>query len=366
MIVPDPDRIPHVNRDHIPLDGSHNFEELSGEHPELDLLYRYLQEPDRFQREPLDLILGTSPHVFGAGPVTVDSTRLVLLDSQRSELIEYDLVTHEARTIAEMGSGPGDIQYPRDMILVDDALYIAREDMYISRFDCSTAPCEFAEALSLDFRPSSIAKTDDHFAVLSSPDIQQDEPNPKSVRLITLEGEPVQEFGDAYEAGDHTIIIWQFSRLGNVRYSSSTDQFVIFNGAFSYLYFYDATTLELTETYELPEVGLPEFKYYPMERRIQIPMNDYHSIQAMQEIGEGLLLFEIVSYLNYDRSDFETFGTTRDYHHNYYLLDPVSRKSYQIGGYERLKGEEQLQLFLTKAGLLIYNREDGSLEWVRL
>lgn len=363
MIIPELEKIPHYDRDHIPIDDTRSYEDLVDVPPELELLYRYLQDPVQVHTEPFDLQLGSSPRWHGSGPVAVSESRIVVLDGRRNELIEYHLDTHETHRIAGMGSGPGDIQYPRDLILYDNRIYVAREDMYISRFDCSNVPCQPEDAFSLDFSPVSVANTGSHIIAFGGTSMQGNEPSREPLRLIDFDDQSTKLFGDSYDSGIHEMIQWQFSMYGNVRYSRSTNQVVMYYGAYPYLYIYDLNTLELVDTYEFPEARLPEYHYFPMERSIRIPSNDHETILEIQELRNGQLLITLLSRRNYDMDDRQEYGTTRDFHFNYYVLDPGTKESFYIGGYERLKGQVQNEIFLTDAGLLIYNRDDGSFEW---
>lgn len=355
-IVPDRENIPHFDRDHIPVGRSLSFEELTEKPAELDLLYQYLRDPVDINRIRLDLMVSGPGPGFGVEAVT--HNRLLILDGDRNHLVEYDLDTHQSYSIAEQGSGPGDIQYPRDMILEDTFIYVAREDMYVIRFDCSSTPCEADEAVSLDFRPVSIAISGDQYAVLGIPDPQSEKPDRHPLRAISLKGEKIDQFGDAYDAGDHRMISFQFGMNGKVRYSPSTGLFVLKYGAFPYLYLYDSATLELQETYEFSDFILPQFTYSPAERSIHMPVNDHHQIRNIRFSGENLLFIEVMTLDNFRRE-----MPPWDYRFHFYAVKLDTRDSYYLGNYERTHLTPGKEIFVTGRGLVIYDYVENALYW---
>src|SRR5690625_3400596 len=56
IIVPERERIPHYDREHIVVDQSRSFQELVDPPAELVLLHNYLQNPNELTRVPLDLM----------------------------------------------------------------------------------------------------------------------------------------------------------------------------------------------------------------------------------------------------------------------------------------------------------------------
>ena len=161
------EKIPYYDFNHEIIHSKNSFEESDIESPVLDLLHQYLQNPQQISFKKLDVVVGSPFPAFNIA--SVDDNRIIILDDNNNKLIEYNLNTKESISISEFGRGPGDFQFPREMIKHNDTVYILRQNMYISSFNCTKTPCFHMEDFSLGFEPSSMTISDEHFAILGDP-----------------------------------------------------------------------------------------------------------------------------------------------------------------------------------------------------
>jgi len=352
IIVPERERIPHYDREHIVVDQSRSFQELVDPPAELVLLHNYLQNPNELTRVPLDLMFSgfVGP---GFGVQSLSPNRLLILSN--SQLIEYDVSTHHHSTIAGEGQGPEDIYRASDITLKDEMVHIARGDMYVSSFDCREVPCKHIDAIYVNFRPQSAAVGETHYTLLELGD------GSDPLRLVDRSGKQIAAFGDAYDSEEYPILTNYFSQFGQVQYSSSTDRHILSYSAFPYLYIYDSS-LELLETYELADFSLPQFIFEPGERSVSSPQNDLDMVNSIRVVDNGSLLVEKLSVSHITETQ------DQNYRHEFYVLDLKHGDSFYIGGHDRpgqkLGVSTGEQVFVTDFGLVIYDHDEIVLYWI--
>lgn len=358
------EKIPHYGFKHNIIERSRSYNELDIESYELDLLHQYLQDPQQFSHEKLEIEIGSPFPAFNV--FTIDENRLIILDDNDNKLIEYNLNTKESISISEFGRGPGDFQFPREMIKHNDTVYILRQDMYVSSFDCSKTPCSHLEDLSLEFEPSSMAISDNHFAILGDPienDIESSESENnldpgKAVHLIDASGEPVVSFGSKYEVDSHNLLKQPFVLNGMVRYSSSANLYVLAYRPFPYIYLYNSDNFEIKSVFKIEDFVLGKRKYWPDERRLKTPEEDFSYINRIELFNQNLLWIELETKSNYRITENSILW---DREFDYYITDISETESYYIGNYSYEAEEPGKKIFLIDRNIVIYDERDGYL-----
>ncbi|MGF1669444.1 MAG: hypothetical protein ACFCU6_03275, partial [Balneolaceae bacterium] len=332
------ERIPFYDFNHILIDIKNSFITLNQKSQELVLLYQYLQNPEKIAFEKLDLLVGSPFPAFNV--VSFGDDRLVILDDNSNKLHEYNLETKKASVISDFGRGPGDFQFPLEMVKHHDMIYILREDMFLSVFDCKENPCLHNDDISLQFTPSSLATFKNKFAILGG---RVDNENvegtnshqmldySKSVHIIDKNSEEISSFGKIYDINGHWMLHRPFVLNGKVRYGEYDDKFVLAFKPFPYIYIYDANDLRIENTFKLSDFLLSKQKYWPNERRLRTPEEDFSYINNIEVFNGHLLWIEVETKTNYRITESSILW---DRKLDYYVIDLSDRASYYMGYYE--------------------------------
>jgi hypothetical protein len=365
IMHPIEENIPHHNRNHLTVEKTGQPGNLQSMPDIISDFHRYLNDPEQVQLVGLDLLIGSG--VLGLHVVSIDANRLVILDADRDHLFEYDLSTQDKITLAESGRGPEDIQFARDMIKQDNRIFIVREDMYISVYDCNSFPCEFEETISMDFRPISLTVADNRFAVLGFPGDNRpqnqsgDEPSGsfQPVRLLDSAGQYETSFGEIYDTEGHMMLLRPFISNGKIRYSPAEHLFILAYPRFPYLYIYEADNLTLKEIYRISDFTIGQQSYRPDERSLTIPMNDFSEIRSVVVIRDHMLLVETITLRNFNN----VVGPENRWDRwcDYYIINLENRASYYLGGYENIGDTPWQYTYIAENGLMIYDDADGVL-----
>lgn len=366
VMHPIEERIPYYGRDHISIDTTRTFEELQEKPEALVLFHQYLQNPDQFTIEKLDVNIG-SPH-SGFNVVSVGNGRLIVLDADNNHLFEYNLNNHSKSTLAELGRGPGDIMFSEEMVKHNDFIYIVSGNMRISRFDCRPIPCEFNKTIPLGFSPTSLALFDDSLAALGFIDVssasgqkfESELEDLKAVHVLDDEGNEIDIFGDTYNTGGHWMLLRPFVSDGMVRYSSTEDLFILAFASFPFLYIYNAHNRELKETYKISNFLLGNQKYWPNIGRLQTIMKDHSAIRSLKVIEGSLLWIKAEMRKNY-RNKRPLWDRQLDY----YIVNLEDQQTYYMGDIKVEEDDVPFQTFyFIQDGLIIYKK--GSLFWLKM
>ena len=369
VMLPIEEDIPYYDRDHILMEKGRLFSDLTEKPDELILLHQFLEDSDNITLERLHVIVDEPPHDSGFELISIGNGRLVILDTGRSHLIEYDLNDHIFFRIAEFGRGPGDIHFPLEIAKHDNLISILRQDGYISNFDCRGSPCVFDGAISIEFRPASFSPLSDGYAILSTPmsrgataeDNDNGLGNFKPVRLVNNTGDEISAFGSIYDVKDQFILLDEFVSKGMVRYSPDNGLFIVAYSRFPFIYLYDAATMQMIESYEISDFILGKQNYRPDMGMLRIVLEDNSYIRNITLLDQDYLLIESMTTGNYDREDFISYF---DFKTDYYFVHLRDKEAYYIGGYDGNRRENiGKSINIIPDGLIIYDYEDGSLFW---
>lgn len=358
------ENIPYYNRNHLLIGTNNKFVNLQEKPSELRVLHRYLNDPNELEMKKLNVSIGSPLSAFNI--VAPGNNRLVILDDHQDQLIEYDLTHHSAVNLAEFGRGPSDIHLPMEMVMHDDLIYIVREDMYISTFNCQSIPCEFNEAISLDFNPVSLAMADQNLALLgvksinttSGPESKENGKNNKPAHIFNQSGQKLATFGSMYEVEGHWMLLQPLVMNAMIRYSPTEHLYILIFKRFPYIYTYDASTLELKETYEISNFILGKQNYWPDEVRLEVPLEDFSMIRNAEVIAGNLLWIETQTNSNYHEAEYKAYW---DRQYDYFVVDLQNQEPSYMGSYHLSGKSYEKNIYLTNEGLIIYDEINGNL-----
>lgn len=339
---PIPELIPHHDRNHIPINRDNSFEELTDPSETLILLRSHLEDPDRMVAEPLEL---TVNDLQSLKIVEVGRGRLLFLDTDNDRLIEYKLSNDASELIAGFGRGPRELQHSIDMELVGDDLYVARRDMRLSRFNCSSAPCVYDTTMILDVQPISISLAQNGLAMTTGSIIrggdelvQDSYINSPAVQIIDMnDGQLLESFGSVYNTR-FMMVLERFKRTGLVAYLPKHKRYIWASSWFPYLYVYNEN-FEFEQSYKLENHIQNTFEFFPDEQKRSFKGNDYTLISKLKIIGEARILLVTTTQTKREEEQGEVIY---DYSYDYYVIDLLNGNPTYLGtdknnsGYQRM------------------------------
>jgi len=266
----------------------------------------------------------------------LEDGRFVVLDLDRSELLDIDPESGEISMVATRGDGPGELQFPQDLARVDSQVFVARPDQQITVFNCASHPCAFERSIRIDFAAHAISESAlSGLAVLTSlsghvgppQEEELERQNPPAVTMIDPEGRIATEFGERYDIDGHWVLARPFHANGSILYLPSAGQYLMNYGHFLFLYLYDADGA-ISAGYQLDEFLLGEWTYDPIEGRLSGPTGDFSSITSLDLVGNGVVIVEVLHRLDRDLVDGRRlFRLRKDFH----VVDLESGESALVG-----------------------------------
>lgn len=361
--LPIEENIPYYDQDYISIEATRSFEELQQKPEELELLYKYLQNPGSFEPEKLDVMTGSTEEII----LSIENDRLLILSPLVSVLIEYNLSSGTSTILAEEGRGPSDLLMPWDMIKTDNKLSVIRKDGYITIFDCQANPCKYEKAISMQvMSPTSFVHVNDTYAVLGKPRVsemtntEREAIRGKGVHILDEDGQVTRSFGEIYDIETDEVLaqILQMAE-GNIQYNQAENVYILTFNRLPYIYIYDAVSFELRESYKMTDFLQGKRKYEPKEGRLWVIQENASWIGDVKIFGDELLLVEKITVLDQEYGKRDDNWITRDY----YVVNLVNQGSWYLGGY---KGGDSKMINVTENGLAIHNFEEGYLYWLGL
>lgn len=347
--------IPHYNSNHISIDTNElDISDISLPDILVDI-YKYLQNPAKFERSSLEVT------VSGVRDVDIsylDSTTAVILDKRSDRFLLYDLAANKTTSLAQAGRGPGDIAYTQEMVVYDSTIYIAMEDMRVSKFICQHDSCDYVNTIPLDFSAVSIAKIDSNTYAVLGQTVRQGNSDPKvdhkAVRIIDTSGNVIKSFGNFYETDDWIVLFSM--RGGFIRYIEKQGKFILAYKHLPLLYIFDEA-LNITQTYKFEKYLQGEILYNPGLNSASPPRNDRTTINRIESIDENYLL--IITTTTFENNDGENESSTSyQFQQDYYALNLKNSTSYYLGEHKSTLNSViylmQRNLIFNKGGML-YN-----------
>jgi len=345
------EKIPHYDNEHTLIDSVNHADYASSESKVLELLHSYLNENEDIIPVKLDVSVGQGD---GVSVQSIESDRLLILDSFDNRFVEYDLNSDSTVQLAEVGRGPGDIMLSREISIQDKFAYIALGGGRIEKFDCKMRPCQHSESFKTEYNPYSFTTAGDFFALLSMPTgfgggVKTDRSIPENaIKVIDSNEKEIGGFGKTYDIGGHWLLLRPLVNQGFIRYSSSSELFILSYERFPFLYIYDGN-FELANTFELAPFEIGEQKYWPKKGEREIVLEDHSEISLLTDLGKGQILVETRTKKN-RRTKNNRF--VWDHLNRYYLVSLSNGKNIFLGSKEF---ESYTSIYPTENNLILNN-----------
>lgn len=346
VVHPIEKNIPYFDRNHIEVSKTKRYSEGDLPSHTLNNLFRFLQS-SAYTGEKLSLMTGVS---LFTDVLFKDENNLVILDSDRNALFQYGIQTGLVDSIAGQGQGPGDLNYSQEMIRDEDFIYIAMEDMKISRFDCRPEICEYDKTIPLNGSALSIAKVEEKFAVLGHHEFNplDDYEVGNAISLVNGQGEIEQRFGRYYNAEQYIVFI--SLRQGTVRYSSSLEKYLFAMDYLPIIYAFN-NRFELSETYKLTGSIQGEVIYDRRNQSANFPAQKKTSTTDITLLDNDVALIHTLT-LTEARFDENSEGPS--FIHDYYAINLTTLEGYYLGEHS---GEYLSRIYPSEHGIILNDGE---------
>lgn len=278
-------------------------------------------------------------NAYGSYAVSIDD-RFIFMHVASNRLFEYNLGTKKIRVIAPFGRGPGDIAHAVEMKIIDDYLYVTREDFTISVFNCNLEPCEFSKVLKTSVVGSSSAVLDGRTAVLGR-NIQGTTSN--SIHLHDVDGEVVGSFGEVYKAESNYL---QSTLMQGILESSKTlkTYLKVFN-RFPFAYLLDESG-KIKQIFKIEDFEQSTIEYNRVLRSVTSHLRG--NISALTKVSEDQFIITVTTM--HDNLDDTENAYDRSF--DFYLLDIRQLKGNYLGSYHH-KGDTNIAIHITDLGIVV-------------
>ncbi|WP_456424896.1 hypothetical protein [Rhodocaloribacter sp.] len=372
IMVPQHEKIPYVDEDHLVVDKTNPEDRTRalidvGTLPNAETLpeavrniHAYLLHPEAFEVDTLALQVGDRVRVS-----TVEDGRLLVLDVDRNELIEYRPGTHEATVAAGAGEGPGELAFSKDLATRGASVFVARSDGKVTAYDCSAGPCAYVKTIDLAMEAAAVAVVGpDSLAIAGAmmppgggaTPVLDGLQDVKANYVVNDNGRIGHSFGDTYDTGGHWMLLRPLVLEENVAYLSGLNRYALSFERFPLL-------LRLrpgrqpVENVSHKRFRAGEAKYRPGTGNLEIVLDD-HSILRHEAVPHtNFLIVEVTTRKNGRGEDYAfTWDVTRDY----YGIDLSSDQRYFLGSAAETDGSTA-RLMPGANGLLMH--QSGLLLW---
>lgn len=270
--------------------------------------------PEFGERTKLDIVLSERLEI-----ITWSDSRLIILDRDANNLMEFDRRSGRSKVIASEGRGPGDLWFPSSLIRRGNALYVALGDMRMATFDCFVSPCEFVSEVKLPIAPKSAVMADSRFALLgtrpvtsSDPSLIEEVTTSKAISVVDIEGNPVASFGETYDYEGIWMLLTYFAD-GHIRQHSPSGQLVLAFETFPTLQLFDRS-FKAVRNVRFSEFLQGTYNYDHATGTIGFRGGGFSQISNIHPVGNDLLI-EITTRKNRRRVDDVTkWDVTIDYY----------------------------------------------------
>ncbi|TVR16831.1 MAG: hypothetical protein EA391_06540 [Balneolaceae bacterium] len=345
--------IPYIDVEQIVIDRDFSFELIDEPSKILVLLHYYLNDRSKIELEPLTLKIGD---ISNLKVEKLSNGRLLILDTSRDTLFEYDIADHSYEIVADFGRGPGELQHSMDLTVAGDTVFVARRDMRLSRFICS-ASCKYDRTAVLDVQPLSIITTNSGLAVSTGllfglEDLYSDSGIEFSaINIFDVDSEQIlYSFGEVYNS-NYIQVLERFARTGMVAFLPGNNNYIWASSWFPYIYLYDEN-FEIDKVYKLDHHIQNKFTFFPTEQRLSFPGMDRTLINTIKPIGEEKLLL-----VTDTRTKDQQLEVDTNYSIDYYLIDHLNRESFHIGS-DQFTSNDQKLVYITDDELILNKNGD--------
>jgi len=242
--------------------------------------------------------------------IAIDDNRFVILDKISPFLYEYDSKENTLDTLASVGSGPGELSFPKDLSFAGDRLFVYLGIGSVMLFDCLENPCKYVSTESLtphlnsadyDLRGNShVVSATMNFTFDNSG--RPDNINDSHLALAWVEesGEIKRQAGSVYDIGEDWMLADRFINRGTVR---TKDGFTIFvNERLPVIGLLNSRFEETLYRIDDFQVGLQ--RYDTSTGRVTAISADHSRIKLLPAGYNDILVVEIATYRNREVVDF--------------------------------------------------------------
>ncbi len=258
--------------------------------------------PEFGDHTKLDIVLSERLEI-----ITWSDSRLIILDRDANQLIEYDRMSATSTLIATEGRGPGDLWFPSSLNRRGSALYVALGDMRMATFDCFVSPCEFVSEVKLPIGPKSAVLAGSRFALLGTrpitspdPDLINEATTSKAVSVVDIEGNPVTSFGETYDYQGMWMLLNYFAN-GHIRQHNPSNYLVLAFETFPTLQLFDRS-FNAVRNVRFSEFVQSKFLHDSATGMVRLQQGDFSQISNIHPVGNDLLI-EITTRKNRRRVD---------------------------------------------------------------
>ena len=372
IMVPQHEKIPHVDEDHLVVDKTNPEDRTRalidvGALPNAETLpeavrdlHAYLLHPEAFEVDTLALPVSDRVRVSA-----VEDGRLLVLDVDLNELIEYGTGTHETTVTAGAGEGPGELAFAKDLTTRGASVFVARSDGKVTAYDCGAGPCAYAKTIALAMEAAALAVVGpDSLAIAgammppggSATPVLDGLRDVKAIYVVDENGRIGHAFGDTYDTGGHWMLLGPLVLTESLAYLSGLNRYVLSFERFPLLYVYDRGG-NLSRTFRIKDFVLGKQKYRPGTGNLEIVLED-HSILRHEAVPHtNFVIAEVTTRKN---GRVEGYAFTWDVTRDYYGIDLSSDQSYFLGS-ATATDDSPPHLMPIIDGLLIH--QSGSLLW---
>ena len=317
---PIPDQIPHA--DTSPLQAKEADACDLADIPEsLRALQQHIHEEQTdLKRIPIDV----SEHQM-ARVVSIDADHILVMDTKPPtvQAFVYHRATDTASLIAKAGEGPGEINFPTDVAVDARRAYIAMGTQRIASFFCASGVCDHEEDIRVEFQPTALAMSDDHFVttgILPLRDETEISSLSGAIHRVDMSGDHIDSFGEAYQT--EAWLVNEFFTRNSSLVSFDDGSYAVHYDIIPRLYVYGADHT-LRKVLEIDNFEQPTFEYEDGRRSI-LQEENYSRVTQLNAL-EGNLAFLTVT----TRSN--TSAELTEYVYDHYVMGVESGCVSHIG-----------------------------------
>ena len=345
-IHPDVNKIPFWNSDHITIDKKQN---LVG-NPVSSTFGKILREIGSVNQKGLNVLLGGK---WALSAASFSDRRIILLDRVNLTLIDYDLVSHRSFVLAQSGRGPGDLFFPKEVVVDGNNLFIPMGGSTVTRYNCSQAPCIFEKTIPLEkINYQSVDVLNNQLIGLVSASgiapTSNSSQNVAPLAVSNMNGKVTTQFGRNYDFGNRWMLMDTFKR-GFVRQIDKLNVSVVAFENYPIIYVYDENH-RMIKSYKIGDFVLGKYQYNTSTQAVTIPDSDFSMITGLSTLDREKLVVEVLQRKVRINSGNKT---TQDAF-RYYIINIENNNSYYLG--ELNKTDSRIHLL--SHGALLYSNDE--------
>lgn len=343
---PDVNKIPSWSSDHITIDKKQN---LIG-NPVSSIFGKILREIGSVNQNGLNVLLGGK---WALSASSINDRRIILLDRDNLTLIDYDLVSHRSFVVAQSGRGPGDLFFPKEVVVDGNNLFIPMGGSSVTQYNCSRSPCVFEKTIPLDkVNYQSVDVSNNQLIGLVSASgiapTSNSSQNVAPLAVSNMNGKVTTQFGKNYDFGNRWMLMDTFKR-GFVRQIDKLNVSVVAFENYPIIYVYDENH-RMIKSFKICDFVLGKYQYDTTTQAVTIPDSDFSMITGLSTLDNAKLVVEVLQRKFRSNSDNKTLQDA----FQYYIINIESNKGYYLGELNYTDS----RIHLLSHGALLYNNEE--------